>query len=687
MASHQHARTRSAASLSRPQERRLQGGGPTNGFVKTNIPIFLTNLRLLDLDLRPDWPHIKADMFEANTSLKREKRVECVEWVLFHLFSLLDPDEAAAKLKPYFPPSGQSESLSLRVGLLRALEGAKRSGLLGRECVIRKTMLDDCRGDRFEEVLAYISTAALKAKVARDKRKAACRLPTAFSSALETEDVMEFLLFPLELSYRVSLCRLLARKEAAQVRYVWLAREITTKERSLAESEKSIQLREQDRVYFYKTCDTDLEDDMAEIHRKIDKNWSDNEGWKDAILGRFGGTVNRGIVARPFDAVWRGLQEGRTSELADDGKGLTENLEGRIRVLEERVKRWQAFRDEIVGTRHEAKQLIPKDPDSGSPAMGLDLSFREHESLQVRNMNDVDVAPGLERRHNPLNHADDEARQHCTRLQMVLDKLKHRVKTPHTHPYHHMMHARPSTSVLPPPSGVCCPDRQSSDDVHLSEPRPCGLEPVEEKYWSGARTSRSSSGCSSPTRQPKQAEKPVAKGSTPYERWPLKEPLEPAKPDLRPVNHAKTLEDKPDAPRHTLSLSERTCLSMSRTDGNASLQEPEPEPGPAPKPAEEDEPTAAIDDLINRTRRSMAGFEKAQQKAKLERRRSERKARMSPRKESALYPTPEEGSEQTAASTLDPGDEDDVEAVFRSRPKVMASPIASPMREGRGEDE
>ncbi|PHH75124.1 hypothetical protein CDD80_2614 [Ophiocordyceps camponoti-rufipedis] len=676
MASLQHARTRSAASLPRPQERRLEGGGLVTGFVKTNIPIFLTNLRLLDFDLRPDWPDIKADMFETNSSLKREKRVESVEWALFHLFSLLDPEETAAvgilpypgfawtsadqsvlvlqKLKPYFPPPGQLESLSLRAGLLRALEGAKRSGLLGRECVIRKTMLDDCRGDRFEEVLACISTAVLKAKVTRDKRRAASRVPPAFSFALETEDNVEFLLFPLALSYRVSLCRLLERKEAARVRYLWFAREIIAKERSLAESEKSIQLREQKRDRSYETRGTELEDNMTEIRRKVDKNWSDNPDWKDAILGRSGGGVSCGFVSRPFDAVWRRVQQGRTSELTDDDQGLPVNLEGRIRVLEERVKKWEAFRDGIIGTRHRAKQVIPNDPDSGKPAVGLDLSFREHDSLQVRNVKDVDVAPGVERRHNPLSDAD-EAWQHCARLRAVLDKFKRRVTTPHTHPYDHMMDARPSTSVLPPPVGVCRPDLQSSDDGHL--------EPVREKYGRGIQ--------------------PVAKDSTPYERWPLTEP-QPAKPNLRTVNHAKPLADKPDTPRHTLSLSERTCLSMSRTDSSTSLQEPEP--GPAPKPAEEDESAEVIDDLINRTRRSMAGFEKAQQKARLERRRSERKARMSPRKESALYPTPEE-EEQTAVLRLDPGDEDDVEAVFRSRPKIVASPRASPMREGRGEDE
>ena len=54
------------------------------------------------------------------------------------------------------------QSINLRAALLRALETAKKNGVLSRDSMIRKTMLDDCKGERLEEVLAYFSTAVLK---------------------------------------------------------------------------------------------------------------------------------------------------------------------------------------------------------------------------------------------------------------------------------------------------------------------------------------------------------------------------------------------------------------------------------------------------------------------------------------------------------------------------------------------
>lgn len=63
--------------------------------VRPNVSLFLTNLRLLDLDLHPDWPHINALTFTNKDAAQgQKKRIQCVEWALYQLFSLWDPEEA-----------------------------------------------------------------------------------------------------------------------------------------------------------------------------------------------------------------------------------------------------------------------------------------------------------------------------------------------------------------------------------------------------------------------------------------------------------------------------------------------------------------------------------------------------------------------------------------------------------------
>jgi hypothetical protein len=59
------------------------------------VSLFLTNLRLLDLDLRPDWPDINPLTFTAkDVAQGQKKRIQCVEWALYQLFCLWDPEEA-----------------------------------------------------------------------------------------------------------------------------------------------------------------------------------------------------------------------------------------------------------------------------------------------------------------------------------------------------------------------------------------------------------------------------------------------------------------------------------------------------------------------------------------------------------------------------------------------------------------
>lgn len=67
----------------------------------TNISLFLTNLRLLDLDQLPDWPDINALTFtNKDASQGQKKRIQSVEWALYQLFVLWNPEEARNVCSP-----------------------------------------------------------------------------------------------------------------------------------------------------------------------------------------------------------------------------------------------------------------------------------------------------------------------------------------------------------------------------------------------------------------------------------------------------------------------------------------------------------------------------------------------------------------------------------------------------------
>lgn len=56
--------------------------------------LFITNLRLLDLDLLDDWPDITPLTFSTKDAQQNQKkRVQGVEWALYQLFAIWDPEE------------------------------------------------------------------------------------------------------------------------------------------------------------------------------------------------------------------------------------------------------------------------------------------------------------------------------------------------------------------------------------------------------------------------------------------------------------------------------------------------------------------------------------------------------------------------------------------------------------------
>jgi hypothetical protein len=110
MATQQHSSLLARARQPRPASnasRPLQPAAPPrNGPAASTIPIgsgpphltlFLTNLRLLDFDLLPDWPDINVQTFSARDAKQgQKKRIQSVEWALFQLFAIWDPEETQA---------------------------------------------------------------------------------------------------------------------------------------------------------------------------------------------------------------------------------------------------------------------------------------------------------------------------------------------------------------------------------------------------------------------------------------------------------------------------------------------------------------------------------------------------------------------------------------------------------------
>lgn len=59
----------------------------------SHLDVFLRNLKLLHLDQREDWPGISLRTLTP-TSQNQRQRTRLIEWALYHLYTIWDPESA-----------------------------------------------------------------------------------------------------------------------------------------------------------------------------------------------------------------------------------------------------------------------------------------------------------------------------------------------------------------------------------------------------------------------------------------------------------------------------------------------------------------------------------------------------------------------------------------------------------------
>ncbi|KAH7314346.1 HAUS augmin-like complex subunit 6 N-terminus-domain-containing protein [Rhexocercosporidium sp. MPI-PUGE-AT-0058] len=686
----------------------------------SNITLFLTNLRLLDLDLRPDWPDISILTFSTKDAQQNQKkRLQCVEWALFQLFALWDPEETRNKLQPYFPPLEPLQSLNLRAALFRCLDQAKKNGVLGRDTVLRKTMLDECKGDRLDEVLAVFSNAVVKKAL-----QAEWSGYEALAQQLAVENFSysgeRTILSALILAHKASLSKHLKGKEDARARYHDFSDLLNLNDRRIARRHEQLkQAMEENREN-----GSMAQREVYAVQDTVGKNWAGNTEWLETILYGDSRSNTDGFLATPFDKIWQHVDNGSIGEVEGTNRvGLLEQLDARVKDQERRLAKWQDF-GKTLSKPAGSSPVKDAVKDSAEPNK-IDLNFNLHQNLQigrstkdkVLQSNSVSLEEYTRLVENMRTELADVSRPQVwanrpPRQSLLVEKRRSLVAQSPVPSLQELPegkdedwssagdmegessespnYATKSTSRTPP--------SETPADITESVEVPVQIKPVRPPVPKFKETIKVNIA-------PKPATTPSPKDPSPPRVRPITPPL-PSPPIRKPAETESDLADQilnsvsaaspsPKKQRHTLSLAERTRLSMSRTSHSQysdlhdefeitdlpRLSIKPARPSLAPRaPSTESDPHA---DLIERTRKSMAGFEAAQKKAQIERRRSVKDAKKKQR-ESSYFPKVEEETVATpevggASVELMEGDPD-YESVFMSRPKIATSPAVSPSR-------
>lgn len=119
-------------------------------------------------------PHLALDLallgfpISPDTILFHKPNSKLLEEILYFLFRLYDPAEMDRRLGECWPITTALLAKQFRAGLLRWSEDLKRSGALPRECVLRKSWLEESVGERLEEALAHLAVFLVRRAAGED---------------------------------------------------------------------------------------------------------------------------------------------------------------------------------------------------------------------------------------------------------------------------------------------------------------------------------------------------------------------------------------------------------------------------------------------------------------------------------------------------------------------------------------
>ncbi|KAE8309403.1 HAUS augmin-like complex subunit 6 N-terminus-domain-containing protein [Aspergillus transmontanensis] len=326
------------------------------------VAVFVRNLQLLQLDSRDDWPGITVRSLSPSSQNQRQ-RVKAIEWALYQLVALWDPETARDKLRPFFPPLEPLQSVNLRAALFRVLSELKKNGDLGKETILRKSMLDDCKGEKFDELLAVFSTAVLRKALAAsaDEGLGTPAMKLSMASGLTQQEYQRML--PLILAHRVSLREVGERRSRVRDTHERFSQLLDYKK-----SQLELQSQEE-------RPQIAGEANFDELAQKVKTNCLRNADWADTLLYGGARSSSDAFLELPFSTAWSKAKASTVEDLrTNSAPDLLIDLETRITRQRARLQRWHQYHSSML--RHERGERM-------NTIRSPPLAFRDHQALTV----------------------------------------------------------------------------------------------------------------------------------------------------------------------------------------------------------------------------------------------------------------------------------------------------------------
>lgn len=251
-------------------------------------------------------------------------------------------------------------------------------------------MLDDCKGEKFDELVAVFSTAVLRRvlSVSASDTPSNPALKLATSPAISPTDYQNLL--PLVLAHRVSLGSSGGRQAQLHETCEQFSQFLDNKNDELSQRAS---LQKSKGATDYSKVDT------AGITRELQANWLGNEEWALALLNGGSHSNTDSILELSFAQTWNCAKKSSLNDLGGrNNSDLVADLETRVLRLRRRLRHWHEYNDSLQNERQSNSNMVGTKP--AEPR----VQFRDHKAMTVASISKAVRQPAD--RERSLKEAD-----------------------------------------------------------------------------------------------------------------------------------------------------------------------------------------------------------------------------------------------------------------------------------------
>jgi hypothetical protein len=244
------------------------------------------------------------------------------------------------------------QSIQLRGVLQQQLSQLRTDGVLPRECTIRKGSLDDCIGEKFEELLLFFSTLVLRKTLESQGQLSTPARTLSVAASLDGDELHA--ISSLSLAYSASLHASLAERQRYQQRLAGLCDKFRQEENDFETRQSTAET-----CLASSTSQLTLQDvDIPSMKQQLRDEHNGDHVWLELAMNGSSEEGRRKIVEDEFEVIWKPTISGDDISYDVPANGLLADLEQRVTAQNARLGVLRALQIE-VSQRNEQLTVMP----------------------------------------------------------------------------------------------------------------------------------------------------------------------------------------------------------------------------------------------------------------------------------------------------------------------------------------